>query len=221
MNDNLDFYKWFKNIAPKLAHREISFKKIFKYLDGLPTPIIILETGCLRKAENFIGDGQSTLLFDKYTQFRNKNSKVYTVDISPKCTEICKKTVSDKVEITTEDSVKYINNFSKNFLKSKNQLSLLYLDSYDLDYRYPFPSAAHHLKELTASIRILNEKTLVVVDDAPTNMNVIQGNNNNEWKKITVPMVGGKGFLVNEYATQIGAKLLFVHYHAAWNGFNR
>ena len=29
MNDNLDFYKWFKNIAPKLAHREISFKKIF------------------------------------------------------------------------------------------------------------------------------------------------------------------------------------------------
>ena len=31
MNDNLDFYKWFKNIAPKLAHREISFKKIFKY----------------------------------------------------------------------------------------------------------------------------------------------------------------------------------------------
>ena len=105
--------------------------------------------------------------------------------------------------------------------KSKNQLSLLYLDSYDLDYRYPFPSAAHHLKELTASIRILNEKTLVVVDDAPTNMNVIQGNNNNEWKKITVPMVGGKGFLVNEYATQIGVKLLFVHYHAAWNGFNR
>jgi len=49
INDNLDFYKWFKNIAPKLAHREISFKKIFKYLDGLPTPIIILETGCLRK----------------------------------------------------------------------------------------------------------------------------------------------------------------------------
>ena len=67
INDKLDFYKWFNNIAPKLAHREISFKKIFKYLDGLPTPIIILETGCLRKAENFIGDGQSTLLFDKYT----------------------------------------------------------------------------------------------------------------------------------------------------------
>mgnify|MGYP004043940453 FL=1 len=30
-------------------------------------------------------------------------------------------------------------------------------------------------------------------------------------------MVGGKGFLVNEYATQIGAKLLFAHYHAALN----
>ncbi|MAH02423.1 MAG: hypothetical protein CMI70_01305 [Candidatus Pelagibacter sp.] len=195
MNDNLDFYKWFENIAPKLAHREISFKKIFKYLDGLPTPIIILETGCLRKAENFIGDGQSTLLFDKYTQFRNKNSKVYTVDINPKCTEICKKVVSDKVEITTEDSVKYINNFSKNFLKSNNQLSLLYLDSYDLNYRYPFSSAAHHLKELTASIRILNEKTLVVVDDAPTNMNVIQGTITMSGKKLLFLWLVKKVFL--------------------------
>ena len=130
MSDNIDFYKWFEEITPKLGDRKISFRKIFKYLDSQPTPIIIVETGCLRVKDNFL-DGQSTLLFDKYTQFRNNNSKVYTVDINPENIEVCKKTVSDKVEITTEDSVKYINNFSKNFLKSKNQLSLLYLDSYD------------------------------------------------------------------------------------------
>ena len=71
-----EFYKWFNDISPKLDQRETSFKKIFKYLDALPTPIIIVETGCLREKNNFL-DGQSTLLFDKYTLARGENSKVY------------------------------------------------------------------------------------------------------------------------------------------------
>jgi len=69
MSESSDFYKWFNNISSKLGAREISFKKIFKYLDSLPSPIIIVETGCLRKKDNFL-DGQSTLLFDKYTLSR-------------------------------------------------------------------------------------------------------------------------------------------------------
>ena len=52
MSESLDFYKWFYNISSKLGQREISFKKIFKYLDSLPSPIIIVETGCLRKKDN-------------------------------------------------------------------------------------------------------------------------------------------------------------------------
>ena len=69
MNSESDFYKWFNSIASKLNDREISFRKIFKYLDSLPNPIIIVETGCLRVKDNFL-DGQSTLLFDKYTLSR-------------------------------------------------------------------------------------------------------------------------------------------------------
>ena len=75
-------------------------KKNFKYLDALQTPIIIVETGCLRDQDNFL-DGQSTLLFDKYTLSRGNNSKVYTVDISPKSTKICKEAVSKNVEINS------------------------------------------------------------------------------------------------------------------------
>ncbi len=41
MNDNVNFNKWFETIAPKLENREISFRKIFKYLDSQPTPIIL------------------------------------------------------------------------------------------------------------------------------------------------------------------------------------
>ena len=60
MTNNFNFYEWFETIASKLENREVSFKKIFKYLDSQPTPIIIVETGCLRVKDNFL-DGQSTL----------------------------------------------------------------------------------------------------------------------------------------------------------------
>ncbi len=166
MTNNIDFYKWFEEITPKLGDRKVSFKKIFKYLDSQPTPIIIVETGCLRVKDNFL-DGQSTLLFDKYTLSRGEKSKVYTVDINPNCTKVCKQVVSDNVEITTDDSVRYLNNLSNNFLKTKTQVSMFYLDSFDVDWRYTYPSAAHHLKELASITRLLNKNTLVVVDDSP------------------------------------------------------
>ena len=227
MNINLDFYKWFNDIAPKLGQREVSFKKIFKYLDALPTPIIIVETGCLRDKDNFLLDGQSTLLFDKYTLSRGNNSKVYTVDISSKSTKVCKEAVSQNVEITTDDSVRYLNNISNNFLKNKTKVSMFYLDSFDVDWRYPYPAAAHHLKELTSITRLLHEDTLVVVDDSPASGNLTQTENesNPSWKILTLPSppptIGGKGFLVHEYAAHVGAKLVFSHYQTAWNKFNK
>ena len=227
MNINLDFYKWFNDIAPKLGQREVSFKKIFKYLDALTTPIIIVETGCLRDKDNFLLDGQSTLLFDKYTLSRGNNSKVYTVDISSKSTKVCKEAVSQNVEITTDDSVRYLNNISNNFLKSNTKVSMFYLDSFDVNWRYPYPAAAHHLKELTSITRLLHEDTLVVVDDSPASGNLTQTENesNPSWKILTLPSppptIGGKGFLVHEYASHVGAKLVFSHYQSAWNEFNK
>jgi len=223
MNNNLDFYKWFEEITPKLGDRKVSFKKIFKYLDSQPTPIIIVETGCLRVKGNFL-DGQSTLLFDKYVLSRGENSKVYTVDISKESTTNCKEAVSDNVEITTGDSVHYLNNLCSKFLKNKTKVSMFYLDSFDVDWRYPYPSAAHHLKELTAINKILLPETLVVVDDSPANGNLSfrDDQNKRSWEVLETPppSIGGKGFLVHEYATNVKAKLLFSHYQAAWINFN-
>ena len=230
MNENLNFYKWFNDVSFKLGAREISFKKIFKYLDSQPTPIIIVETGCLRKKDNFL-DGQSTLLFDKYTLSRGENSKIYTVDINPESTKVCKQVCSKNVEITTGDSIHYLSNISSAFFKNKTKVSMFYLDSFDVDWRYSYPSAAHHLKELTAINRILHEDALVVVDDSPANANIThidQINKNQEkkdWKILSSPSpsptIGGKGFLVHEYASHVGAQLVFSHYQAAWKGFNK
>tara|TARA_Y100001001_G_C7892371_1_gene268682 strand:+ start:113 stop:787 length:675 start_codon:yes stop_codon:yes gene_type:complete len=224
MSIDSDFYKWFENIAPKLDQREISFRKIFKYLDSQPTPIIIVETGCLRVKDNFL-DGQSTLLFDKYTLSRGEQSKVYTVDINPNSTKVCKQVVSNNVEITTDDSVRYLNNLTSNFLENKTKVSMFYLDSFDVDWRYTYPSAAHHLKELTSIMRLLNNDTLIVVDDSPAFGNLTQTENesNPTWKILNspAPSIGGKGFLVHEYAKHVGAKLFFSHYQTAWKNFNK
>ena len=239
MNKNEDFYKWFDTVSSKLGNREVSFRKIFKYLDNQPTPVIIVETGCLRKVDSYL-DGQSTLLFDKYTLSRGEQSKVYTVDINPKATEVCKKVVSDNVEIITDDSVRHLNFLSNDFLKKKIKVSMFYLDSFDVDWRHTYPSAIHHLKELTAIVRLLNKDTLIVVDDSPAIANLSKSDkkeetnqkksskldyikNNLEWEILPSPppTIGGKGFLVHEYATDVGAKLLFSHYQSAWNGFNK
>ena len=224
MSIDSDFYKWFNNITPKLGEREISFRKVFKYLDSQPTPIIIVETGCLRVKDNFL-DGQSTLLFDKYTLSRGEQSKVYTVDINPNSTKVCKQVVSNNVEITTDDSVRYLSNLTSNFLENKTKVSMFYLDSFDVDWRYTYPSAAHHLKELTSIMRLLNNDTLIVVDDSPAFGNLTQTENesNPTWKILNspAPSIGGKGFLVHEYAKHVGAKLFFSHYQTAWKNFNK
>ena len=49
----MDFFKWFEEILPKLEKRSVSIKKIIDYLETLPNPIFILETGCVRKINCF------------------------------------------------------------------------------------------------------------------------------------------------------------------------
>jgi hypothetical protein len=222
---NLEFYEWFDTISPRLQIRKDSFYKIFKYLDKMPDPIIIVETGCLRIKNNF-SDGQSTLLFDKYTQFRKNNSKVFTVDIDPNATKVCSENVSKDVSIHTGDSVKYLNELTEEFILNKKSVSLFYLDSFDCDWKAPDQSSQHHLKELVSIKKILKKDTLVVVDDSP----IIGYLQQSKIKKdsfdlitpglVPGPTISGKGNLVHEYAVHTGAKMLFSNYQTGWVGFN-
>ena len=223
--NNFDFYKWFDSISSKLEVRKNSFNQIFKYLDNMPDPIIIVETGCLRIKNNY-SDGQSTLLFDKYTQFRGKSSKVYTVDIDANATKVCSENVSENVSITTGDSVKYLNNLSKEFIKTNTNVALFYLDSFDCDWKSPEQSAQHHLKELVSIKKILKEQTLVVVDDSPIIGYLQQSKDKKDTLELIKPglvpgpTISGKGGLVHEYAVHTGAKILFSNYQTGWIGFN-
>ena len=160
-----DFYKFFDSVKDKLGIRKASFTMIFQYLDKQQGPINIVETGCLRIKDNFNGDGQSTLLFDKYTMNRESESKVYTVDINPNATKVCKSVVSENVEVNTGDS-KVFSRINEKIKKENKKVSLFYLHPFDVDWQSSDRSAAHHLKELTAIINYISEDTLVVVDDA-------------------------------------------------------
>ena len=220
------FNEYFEEISSRLGVRKTSFKKIFNYLDNLPDPIIIVETGCLRIKDNFEGDGQSTLLFDNYTQFRGNKSKVYTVDINPVATKNCSEVVSKNVNITTGDSVGYLNELKKKFYDQKINVSLFYLDSFDLNWRAPEESSQHHLKELVSIKKILQKDTLVVVDDSPITGYLQESDikkGNLDFVPIGLvpkPSISGKGSLVHQYAMHTGAKLLFSNYQTGWIGFN-
>jgi predicted O-methyltransferase YrrM len=187
---------------------------MFEYLDQYPEPVVIVETGCTRKPGNWAGDGQSTVLFDQYVLSRKDGSQVHSVDIDPEAVRICKTLVSDNVSVNVGDSVAYLHKFAR----SNSHVHLFYLDSFDVDWNYWFPSAAHHLKELVAIQPILKSDTLVVVDDCMLSGNLLPTEPAN-YQVIGTPQVGGKGRLVAEYANQVGAKPMFLEYQVGWTGF--
>jgi len=58
--------KFYEDVRHMLDKRATGFDFIFNYLKDIKDPFII-ETGCARIENNYAGDGQSSLLFDKYT----------------------------------------------------------------------------------------------------------------------------------------------------------
>ena len=167
MNPNSEtFWTWFDNeIASCLLEREVSFRKIFQELDQISGPITIIETGCARQVGNWGGDGQSTLLFDRYVSERGGH--VWSVDIDPAAVLVCQQQVSNHVTITQSDSVKFLHSLACNFVELNRKIDLCYLDSFDLDWQNSLPSSLHHLKELAAIKPALSPETLIVVDDSP------------------------------------------------------
>jgi hypothetical protein len=212
------FWEWFnKHAAPNLGFRERTLRKTFEYLDTLPDPIVMVETGCLRKIGQW-SDGQSTLLFCVYKLFRGNGARVITVDIDPISTQNCFEIVGNQAEINTYDSVAFLHKLKIDFTAKKIKPSFFYLDSFDVNWYYPLESAAHHLKELTAISPILEKNTLVVIDDSPVNLH---GASQEEGKfgLILNLGIGGKGMLVAQYAYAVGATILFSEYQAGFIGF--
>jgi hypothetical protein len=209
------FWSWFDRIAgPQLSHRTEGFRKVFEYLDRFDRPVVIVETGCVRLQDNWAGDGQSTILFDRYAEFQ-PGSAVFSVDRDPEAVALCRSLVGERVQIHAGDSLPYLKSLADRPPGGLEFLDLLYLDSFDVDFDNPLPSAIHHLKELLAIAPLVSFETLVVVDDSPCCFIGIP-DGDNPVQPIRPPRIEGKGRLIAEYADQIGAENLFAEYQCGW-----
>ncbi len=212
-----NFWKFFNEKAyPRLAQRKETFKYIFEHLDKKNRPIFLVETGCVRRENTWEGEGQSSILFDRFCS-EWPGSVAYSVDINPEATKLCKTLVSSALEVHTGDSVSFLRNLAANRSPDFQYLDLLYLDSYDVDFNNPHISALHHMKELMAAATLINAETLVVIDDAPSQGLFIQSDNGPAL--IMSPEVSGKGKYVADYARTVGLEPVFSSYQVGWMGF--
>jgi len=215
--NNTSFWEFFNAIAyPQLAHRKDSLKHVFEHLDSLNRAVFIVETGCVRNAGTWAGEGQSTVLFDHFVASL-PGSVMHSVDLDPQATALCRSLVSERVQVHTSDSVAFLRTLAANPPQGFEHLDVLYLDSYDVDWSAPHPSALHHMKELLAIAPLVGPGTLVVVDDAPLEAMLIP--NNDGIAFVSSPQISGKGKYVADYAQNIGIKPVFSGYQVGYKGF--
>ena len=131
---------------------------------------IIVETGVSRGKEKFLffvkknwNDGMSTMIFSDYVKFIK--GSLYSCDIKKKNLDNAKKFIKNNLDYVT-----FIHDDSINFLKNfQNKIDFLYLDSLDGQF---VESSEHQLKEITASLNLLKEDSLILLDDKGVKTNL-------------------------------------------------
>lgn len=176
-----------------LGKRYITFKQIFEYLNEIDDPLVV-ETGISRIVNNYCGDGNSTLIFDEYLNFFKKSGKLITIDIDKSKCDYTAPLLSERSTVICSDSVVALHGLSIDYTFPK--IDFLYLDSYDVDWDNPHPSALHHFKELLAVFSKLKPGTLIVVDDHDNGR--------------------GKGKYIAEYMNNINKIPYFDEYQIGW-----
>ena len=173
-----------------VRNRADNFQFIFEYLEKIESPVII-ETGVMRGDHGdmaFGDDGCSTFLFDQFINIHG--GSFTTVDISENNCNHARSKISNKSTVTCSDSIPFLWNFQE-------KVDMVYLDSYDIQFKNPVPSQVHHIKELACLLKNLKKGSLIVIDDHDaffTNGQI------------------GKGTLVKEFMAQIGKTPIFENY---------
>jgi hypothetical protein len=215
--NNPEFWNFFETDAyPNLGRRQQSLKYVFEYLDHLARPVFVVETGCVRNVGTWAEEGQSTVLFDRFVS-QLSGSVMLSVDLDPHAIALCRTLVSSNVQLHTGDSVAFLRALVRNAPPGFRYIDVLYLDSFDVDFANPHPSALHHMKELVAISTLIGPQTLVVVDDSPLEVNYFLSSKILDF--VTKPVVSGKGKYVADYAETIGLAPVFTGYQTGWIGF--
>ena len=161
-------------------------------LSSCPATPDIVETGCSRSTNNWVGDGHSTLLFaDMVSRF---GGSVTSCDIDPAAIHRCARSLAEcaaaspRVVLHCMDSVRFLQAYSA-------PIDLLYLDSLDFDGSNVTASMEHHLQEAKAALGKLTGDAVVVIDDCG-----LEG--------------GGKGAMAVPFLVSQGFRVAFEGYQA-------
>lgn len=168
----------------QLGKRSQAFRLI---VDLMPPQCRIVETGSVRKAGNWMGDGQSTVVWDQVAKVLGGH--VTTVDIDPIGAELVTELGLANTTAITANSLPTLRALSQ-------RVDLLYLDSFDIDFAEPEPAQHHHLREIVAAWHLMRHGSLVAVDD-----------NTDE---------SGKGKKVGEFLEAHGAIEIHTGYVRVW-----
>jgi len=152
--------QFYYDVRHKLEQRTNGFDYIFDYLRTIDNSFIV-ETGCARQEDNYHGDGQSSLLFDKY--INEYGGGFITVDIGEEEVKYChSKMIAENTSVVMDDSLSFLERLNPVLVSQDIKIDLLYLDAEGGD-----DVAFHTLKELMIIMPSLREGCLICVDDGP------------------------------------------------------
>lgn len=157
-NPSTNTYDMFSNVdgGIKKHLNYLTFKKLFEEMKGLKNPYI-LESGIASAGTN------STYLFNEYV--RKYGGLFWSVDINPALVREHQGNMCPGTQLICDDSV----HFFTNWTKTHDLVNVIYLDSYDLDFYNPAPSANHGLAEYKSLMPVIKKDTLMLIDDTPSN----------------------------------------------------
>lgn len=188
MADFMDFFD--REYLPKLGIRAPTFRAVIREMLVRKHKAIV-ETGCVRKADNWAGDGQSSVIWGRYTQWHTGTYQ--TMDIDPEACDLTRELVPGAA-VTCGDSLAEL-------ARHDSTIDLLYLDSYDVDMNNPHPAALHCLMELVSARKRLVPGSIVFIDDSPMEGDFV---------------VNGKGKYVAEYFRSLDVPPFTFAYQTAW-----
>lgn len=133
---------------------EIALNKVFD-----PNPVI-LETGTSAYGTD------SSRLFDSFA--RNFNGYFYSVDINEAPSKRLVNAKSKCTKFFVMDSVDFLKKFT--ILTGHKKADLIYLDSWDVDWNNPYPSARHGKNEIETIKSYIKPGTILIIDDTPNSL---------------------------------------------------
>ena len=137
-----------------------AFRQLEDTMKKTSSELVILETGMSRNCMN------STHFFNEI--IRKYGGRFWSVDIDLFAVEIAKLSVNPcpGTTLVHDDSVNFLRTWARD--NSGTIPSLVYLDSYDVDWLDPLPAAQHGMAEYYAILPACQPGyTIILVDDTP------------------------------------------------------